>query len=111
MPSNTHNFLKSNLPLPNEAVKNLPNNPVQTVDNSLLAKYEARQSQYEAFTSSIHSMDKIGGSTIDEDTFLKKIKNDNKNIENVALGFVALIILVFLLVIFNSIRNNSGKSK
>jgi hypothetical protein len=66
----------------------------------------------ESFISNIDSMDKIGGSnSIEEDQFLKKIKNENKNIENVALGFVALIILVFLLVIFNSIRNNSGKSK
>ena len=40
---------------------------------------------------------------MNEDIFLKKIKNDNKNIENVALGFVTIIILVFLLVIFNSL--------
>ena len=40
---------------------------------------------------------------MNEETFLNKIKNDNKNIENVALGFVTIIILVFLLVIFNSL--------
>ena len=42
---------------------------------------------------------------MNEETFLNKIKNDNKQIENVALSFVTVIILVFLLVIFNSIRN------
>ena len=42
---------------------------------------------------------------MNEETFLNKIKNDNKQIENVALSFVTIIILVFLLVIFNSIRN------
>jgi len=40
---------------------------------------------------------------MNEENFLNKIKNDNKNIENVALGFVTIIILVFLLVIFNSL--------
>jgi hypothetical protein len=42
---------------------------------------------------------------MNEEIFLKKIKNDNKQIENVALSFVTILILVFLLVIFNSIRN------
>ena len=42
---------------------------------------------------------------MNEEIFLTKIKNDNKQIENVALGFVTILILVFLLVIFNSIRN------
>jgi hypothetical protein len=112
MPRNTNNFLKSNAPLPNQPVNNLPNKPNPTIDKILESQYKERQNQYEAFTSSIHSTDTIGGSTsTNEDQFLKKIKNDNKNIENVALGFVVLIILVFLLVIFNSIRNNSGKSK
>jgi hypothetical protein len=43
---------------------------------------------------------------MNEESFLTKIKNDNKQIENVALSFVTIIILVFLLVIFNTIRNN-----
>jgi hypothetical protein len=43
---------------------------------------------------------------MNEENFLSKIKNDNKQIENVALSFVTIIILVFLLVIFNTIRNN-----
>ena len=44
-------------------------------------------------------------SNMNEHIFLKKLKNENKQIENVALSFIAIIILVFLLVIFNSIRN------
>jgi hypothetical protein len=43
---------------------------------------------------------------MNEETFLNKMKNENKQIENVALSFVTILILVFLLVIFNSIRNN-----
>jgi hypothetical protein len=71
---------------------------------------------YEYFTSSMYAPNtpnntpnNIPNNSISEDMFLKKIKNDNQNIENVALGFVSLIILLFLLVIFNSIRNNLGK--
>ena len=73
---------------------------------------EQSTENYESFTSSINSINSINAknsNSIREDMFLKKIKNDNKNIENVALGFVSLIILLFLLVIFNSIRNNLGK--
>ena len=43
---------------------------------------------------------------MNEEIFLTKIKNDNNQIENVALSFVTIIILLFLLVIFNTIRNN-----
>jgi hypothetical protein len=40
---------------------------------------------------------------------VSKIKNNNRDVENLALGFVTIIILVFLLVIFNTIRNNKQK--
>jgi cell division protein FtsX len=43
-----------------------------------------------------------------EAEFIKKITKKNKDIENVAIAFVTVIILLFLLVIFNSIRNKSG---
>jgi len=46
-----------------------------------------------------------------EKLFLKKIKNDNKHIENTALGFISVVIILFLLVIFNSIRNSKGLKK
>jgi len=45
-----------------------------------------------------------------ENDLIQKITKNNKDIENVALGFVTIIILVFLLVIYNSIRNKSGVS-
>jgi cell division protein FtsX len=40
---------------------------------------------------------------------VSKIKNSNRDIENLALGFVTIIVLIFLLVIFNTIRNNNKK--
>jgi hypothetical protein len=43
-------------------------------------------------------------------TVQEKIKNNNKDIENIALGFVTVIILLFLLVIFNTIRNSKTNS-
>ena len=45
-----------------------------------------------------------------ENDLIQKITKNNKDIENVALGFVTVIILVFLLVIFNSIRTKNGLS-
>ena len=41
---------------------------------------------------------------MNEELFLNKIKYENKNIENVALSLITIIILVFLLVMFNSIK-------
>ena len=35
-----------------------------------------------------------------------KIKNNNKDVENIAVGFVTIIILLFLIAIFNSIKSN-----
>ena len=45
-----------------------------------------------------------------KNTVREKIKNNNKDIENIALGFVTVIILLFLLVIFNTIRNSKTNS-
>ena len=53
------------------------------------------QPKYESFTN------------MNEEHFLNKIKNDNKQIEKVALSFVTIVILIFLLVIFTSIRNKN----
>ena len=39
------------------------------------------------------------------------ITKKNKDIENVAITFVSIIVLLFLLVIFNSIRNKNGLIK
>ena len=41
---------------------------------------------------------------------VSKIKNNNKDVENIALGFVSVIILIFLLVIFNTIRTSNSKA-
>jgi len=92
--------------------------------NNLEKRFESRADTYKPFfkqysTSKKKSfMDRTNANDIlpnqprtenftnmNEETFLNKIKNDNKQIENVALSFVTIIILVFLLVIFNSIRN------
>lgn len=40
-----------------------------------------------------------------DDVVIDKIKNTNKDVENIAIGFVTIIILILLLVIFNTIRN------
>lgn len=42
---------------------------------------------------------------------VSKIKNSNKDVENIALGFVSIIVLIFLLVIFNTIRNTNTNTK
>ncbi len=44
--------------------------------------------------------------TISHNNVVDKIKNNNKKIENIAIGFITSIILIFLLVIYNNIRNN-----
>ena len=43
-----------------------------------------------------------------KETFLNNLKKNNNDIENVAIGFVSVIIILFLLVIFNYIRDNKG---
>jgi hypothetical protein len=48
---------------------------------------------------------------ITEAELITNMKKNNENIENVAIAFVTIIILLFLLVIFNAIRNKSGLSK
>jgi hypothetical protein len=70
------------------------------ISYDLEKKFQERKSTYETFISNMNANN-------NETTFLNKMKNDNKNIENVALGFVSVIIIVFLLVIYNSIRNNN----
>ena len=77
-------------------------NPSVQINNNLDKLYEQRQSTYEPieqFTSFSNN---------NEAEFIKKISKKNKDIENVAIAFVTVIVLLFLLVIFNSIRNKSG---
>lgn len=44
-----------------------------------------------------------------ETELIKKLTKNNNDIENVAITFVSVIILLFLLVIFNSIKHNKDK--
>ena len=50
-------------------------------------------------------------SSLNQETFLNNLKKNNNDIENVAIGFVSIIIILFLLVIFNYIRSNKTSKK
>ena len=86
---------------------------------NLEARYKLRDGTYahnptnasvEPFTNNNPNI-KSNSTTITEAELIKNMKKNNENIENVAIAFVTIIILLFLLVIFNSIRNKSGLSK
>ena len=72
--------------------------------NNLESKFKLANSTYEHFTNS-------NSTKITEAELITNMKKNNENIENVAIAFVTIIILLFLLVIFNAIRNKSGLSK
>lgn len=78
------------------------NNSKHSAKNNLEAKFKLSNSTYEHFSNSTN---------ITEAELIKNMKKSNENIENVAIAFVTIIILLFLLVIFNAIRNKSGLSK
>jgi hypothetical protein len=77
-------------------------NPSMAINSDLEARFNRRDSTYEQISpfSNMNSNN--------EAEFIKKISKKNKDIENVAIAFVSVIVLLFLLVIFNSIRNKSG---
>ena len=86
---------------------------------NLDARYKARDGTYahnpanasvEAFTNNNPNINS-NSTKITEAELIKNMKKNNENIENVAIAFVTIIILLFLLVIFNAIRNKSGLSK
>ena len=62
-------------------------------------------------TSNIENFTNLNSTKITEAELITNMKKSNENIENAAIGFVTVIILLFLLVIFNAIRNKSGLSK
>ena len=62
-------------------------------------------------TTKIESFTNSNSTNITEAELITNMKKNNENIENVAIAFVTIIILLFLLVIFNAIRNKSGLSK
>ena len=87
--------------VPNETFSNDSSSSKQLSD--LRLKYNNNfnklQKTYETFTNN------------NENDLLKKLQKNNKDIENVATAFVSIIVLLFLLVIFNSIRNKNGLDK
>jgi hypothetical protein len=62
-------------------------------------------------TTSISHFSNMNNNMNNKNMVQEKIKNNNKDIENIALGFVTVIILLFLVVIFNSIRNSNSTTK
>ena len=76
--------------------------------NNLERKFKLANSTYEHFTNSNTNSN---STKITEAELITNMKKNNENIENVAIAFVTIIILLFLLVIFNAIRNKSGLSK
>ena len=116
IPNTTKHNNNNSLPIPPRHIKqyvnNISNNDNNNNNNSISAinnvhkRFHERDKLYETFTNKndiqLNSNEKL---------FLQKIKNNNKHIENTALGFVSVIIILFLLVIFNSIRNNIKNNK
>ena len=107
-PQNTSNFLTRNdaclLPNPPARCPKITNRPLRTNSNILEDRFKRRDSTYEHFSS----FSNMNSNSNSEEEFIKKITKKNKDIENVAIAFVSVIVLLFLLVIFNSIRNKSG---
>jgi pentapeptide MXKDX repeat protein len=62
-------------------------------------------------TTSISHFSNMNSNMNNKNMVQEKIKNNNKDIENIALGFVTVIILLFLVVIFNTIRNSNSATK
>jgi hypothetical protein len=60
-------------------------------------------------TAQISGFENMGDSKITEAKLIENMKKNNSNIEKVAIGFVLVLILMFLAVMFNSIRSG-GKN-
>jgi hypothetical protein len=82
------------------------------INDNLNRRFALRDSTYvnqpPVTTKQISHFSNMNSNSNSESEFIKKITKKNKDIENVAIAFVTVIILLFLLVIFNSIRNKSG---
>jgi hypothetical protein len=115
VPQQTSNFLTRNdaCSLPNPPAscpkKTDPNVTIPN-DNILEARYKLRDSTYFRNPQQVSHFSNMNSNN-DEAEFIKKITKNNKDIENVAIAFVTIIILLFVLVIFNSIRNKTGLAK
>ena len=115
VPQQTSNFLTRNdaCSLPNPPAS-CPQKTISNVtipnDNILEARYKLRDSTYVRSPNQVSHFSNMNSNN-DEAEFIKKITKNNKDIENVAIAFVTIIILLFVLVIFNSIRNKTGLAK
>ena len=112
VPQQTSNFLTRNdaCSMPNPPAScPVKTNAAVSINDNLDARFKQRQSTYvqnpPVTTKQISHFSNMNN---DESEFIKKLTKKNKDIENVAIAFVTVIILLFLLVIFNSIRNKSG---
>ena len=104
IPQQTSNFLTRDdaCSLPNPPARCPAKTVPSVTNNSILEKrFQLRDSTYKQQISGFSNMN-------NDSEFKKKIAKNNKDIENVAIAFVSVIILLFLLVIFNSIRDKSG---
>ena len=107
-PQQTSNFLTRNdacsLPNPPASCPKKTTPSPNIFNPDLEAKYKERASTYDQI-SHFSNMNSKG-----DDDLIKKLSKNNKDIENVAIAFVSIIVLLFILVIFNSIRNKNGLS-
>ena len=107
-PQQTSNFLTRNdvcsLPNPPASCPKKTTPSPNIFNPDLEAKYKERASTYQQI-SHFSNMNSKG-----DDDLIKKLSKNNKDIENVAIAFVSIIVLLFILVIFNSIRNKNGLS-
>jgi len=116
LPQQTSNFLtrndKCSMPNPPASCPVRTNRAV-SINDDLLARFKLRLSTYRNNPVSTKQISHFSNmnSNNNEAEFIKKLSKNNKDIENVAIAFVTVIILLFLLVIFNSIRNKSGLVK
>jgi hypothetical protein len=110
LPQSTSDFLTRNdaCDLPNPPARcPIRTNPSLGINNNLERKFKERESTYEPINH-ISPFSNMNSNSINENAFIEKLTKKNKDIENVAIAFVSIIVLLFLLVIFNSIRNKSG---
>jgi hypothetical protein len=94
--------------------------PMSDYDIMIDRKFKMLYSTYQRNPTSTASSSKSGfrnlGSnsesvlnnlTSAEETVITKIKNDNKNVEKIAIGFITILILIFLIVIIIYIKSNN----
>ena len=119
LPQQTSNFLtrndKCSIPNPPASCP-VKTNQAVGINSNLNARFAERDSTYSQIPTTTKQISHFSNmnsnsnsnNNDNEAEFIKKLGKNNKDIENVAIAFVTVIILLFLLVIFNSIRNKSA---